>query len=96
MTRKQGIVAITMLVASVVAAPVWACKVAGPDKHVGMVQAVDTQSGTFTIMDAETNAPITFQASAKLIKQVEQAQGQVMVSFEEEGPESLTAVDIHF
>ncbi len=96
MKKKLGIIAVTLLAVSAVAAPAWACKVAGPDKHVGVVTAVDSESGTFTIMDVETNAPITFQASAKLIKQAKQAQGQVMVSFKEEGQQALTAVDIHF
>jgi hypothetical protein len=72
-----------------------ACSVAGPNKHVGEVTAVDNTSATFTIMDAETRAPITFQASAAILKNVSSAKGQVMVSYEEKG-DDLVAVDVHF
>lgn len=74
---------------------VWACSVAGPNKHVGEVTAVDNATATFTIMDAETRSPITFQASAAILKDVSSAKGQVMVSYEEKG-DGLVAVDVHF
>lgn len=72
-----------------------ACEVAGPNKHVGRVSAVDGAASTFTIVDAETRAPITFKATKAILKDVSGAQGQVMVSYEEKGGE-LVASDVHF
>ena len=31
----------------------WACKSAGPNKHVGSVTAIDAKAKTFTIRDAD-------------------------------------------
>jgi len=77
------------------AMPTFACSVAGPNKHVGQVTAVDTKAGTFTIMDAETGKPITFAASAGILKDAAKANGSVMVSYEQSGGK-LVAKDIHF
>lgn len=44
-----------------------ACSNLGPDKHVGVVQAVDRKSGTFTIVDAETQMAMAFQAKPKTL-----------------------------
>ncbi len=74
---------------------VLACKAAGPNKHVGEVTTVDAEAATFTIMDAETNLPITFSASKGILKDVSHAEGQIMVSYEDNGG-NLTAVDVHF
>jgi hypothetical protein len=72
-----------------------ACEVAGPNKHVGPVTAVDNDAATFTILDAETRAPITFAASNAILRDVSRAKGQVMVSYQDEGGK-LVAVDVHF
>jgi len=77
------------------ALPALACSMAGPDKHVGQVTAVDTKAGTFTVMDAETRKPITFFASSSIIRDAKKSHGSVMVSFETfDG--KLVAKDIHF
>ncbi|MDQ6959632.1 MAG: hypothetical protein Q9M27_01275 [Mariprofundaceae bacterium] len=77
------------------AIPVLACSVAGPHKHVGQVTAVNTGTGTFTIMDAETRKPIVFAASAGILKEAAKASGSVMVSYEQSNGQ-LVAKDIHF
>ncbi len=46
---------------------VQACSTMGPDKHVGVVQAVDRKAGTFTIVDAETQMAMAFQAKPKML-----------------------------
>jgi len=75
--------------------PAVACSVAGPNKHVGQVTAVNTKTKTFTIMDAETRKPIVFSASADILRDAGKAMGSVMVSYEQsEG--QLVAKDIHF
>jgi len=76
-------------------APAVACSVAGPNKHVGHVTAVNAGNGTFTIMDAETRKPIVFTASADILKDAAKAKGSVMVSYEQSDGR-LVAKDIHF
>lgn len=75
--------------------PIFACSVAGPNKHVGQVTAVNTKDGTFTIMDAEIRKPITFSASTKILKNAAKSTGSVMVSYEKTDSK-MVAKDIHF
>ena len=56
---------------SVPSTDVWACKAMGPDKHVGVVQKVDFEAKTFSIIDAESRMEITFGASKEILDQVE-------------------------
>lgn len=72
---------------------VWACDGAGHNKHIGNVTNVDVQAGTFTILDMETNAPITFKASKEVLKEASGAKGPVTVAYEKSG-ESLQAKKI--
>jgi len=94
---KKQILTIVMVAGLGVAAatPAFACSVAGPNKHVGQVTAVNTRTGTFTIMDAETRKPIVFAASTDIIKDAAKAKGSVMVSYEQSDGK-LVAKDIHF
>lgn len=62
----------------------WSCDMAGPNTHIGLVSAVDRNAQTFTIIDAQTNAPITFSAPAHLIKAVQKNQ-RVTVNYAKEG-----------
>ena len=94
----QGKVIIQVLVSVMlmtVSATGWACKMAGANKHVGVVTKVDQVAGTFTIRDAETNAPIVFSANREMLSNAEHAQGQVMVSYENR-EKQLVAVDINY
>jgi len=89
---------ITMMVAGLsmsATESAFACSVAGPNKHVGQVTAVNTKAGTFTILDAETRKPIVFAASANMIKDAAKAKGSVMVSYEQSDGKMI-AKDIHF
>ena len=78
-----------------VSATGWACKMAGDHKHVGVVTKVDQMSGTFTIRDAETNAPIVFSANREMLSNAQHAQGPIMVSYENR-EKQLVAVDISY
>jgi hypothetical protein len=94
----QGKVIIPVLVSAIlmtVSATGLACKMAGANKHVGVVTKVDPVAGTFTIRDAETNAPIVFSANREMLSNAEHAQGQVMVSYENR-EKQLVAVDINY
>ena len=71
----------------------WACKSAGPNKHVGSVTAIDAKAKTFTIQDAETGQPMTFAATDKILKELK-VKDRVMVGYKEENGKMI-AVDIH-
>ncbi len=92
--RKQPFI-ILMVVLVLFATPALACSVAGPNKHVGQVTAVNAKAGTFTILDAETRKPIVFTASDGLIKEAAKAKGSVMVGYKQTNG-MLVAKDIHF
>ncbi len=85
-----------LLLAGLVAAPVYACSMAGEGNHVGkQVTAVDADAGTFTIIDVESNGPIQFHASEALLSQVSEGPGPVLVSFEDHDGQ-LVATDITY
>lgn len=45
----------------------FACSMMGPNTHVGEITAIDSEAQTFTIQDAETNKPITFNADSRIM-----------------------------
>ena len=51
-------------------APAWSCDMAGPNTHVGLISSVDPNARTLTIIDAQTNAPITFLVSDAMLRSV--------------------------
>jgi len=55
--------------------------------------SIDQKTGTFTVKDAETQNPVTFQATAEQLKEVK-IKDQVMVSYKEQDGK-LVALDIH-
>jgi hypothetical protein len=71
---------------------VWACSNMGPDKHVGMVKAIDTKEGTLTLIDAETGKPLQFATSASVLKGVK-VNDKALVTFKSEG-ERLVAKEL--
>ena len=73
-------------------AAVWACSNMGPDKHVGMVKAIDLKEGVLTLIDAETGKPLQFATSASLLKGVK-VQDKAVVTFKSEG-ERLVAKEL--
>jgi hypothetical protein len=70
----------------------WACKSAGPNKHVGSVTAIDAKAQTFTIRDAETDHPMTFAATDKMLKDLKLS-ARVMVGYKEDNGKMI-AVDV--
>ena len=61
----MGVVALAYVAAATPMAQ--ACSNLGPDRHVGVVQAVDRTAGTLTIVDAETQMAMVFQAKPKTL-----------------------------
>lgn len=74
---------------------VLACDALGPNAHVGPVLSIDKQAQSFTLLDAQTRAPVTFRADDALLERVEQAEGRIIVDFEREGS-TLRAQDIRY
>jgi len=92
--KRQSILAVLILaffLGSVTTT--WACKSAGPNKHIGSITAIDAKAKTFTIRDAETDHLMTFEATDKILKELK-VEDRVMVSFKEENG-ILIAVDVH-
>ncbi|MFY9270651.1 MAG: hypothetical protein WAO55_12995 [Candidatus Manganitrophaceae bacterium] len=65
-----------------------ACSSMGPDKHVGVVKAINQPEGSLVLIDAETGKPIQFIASAKLLEGVK-VDGKAIVTFKAEGDRLL-------
>jgi len=72
-----------------------ACGAAAQQVHMGAVLTVDANGKTFTIRDAQTQAPITFLANNEIIEGLKDAKGSVMVNYEEDG-DKLKAVGVTF
>lgn len=77
------------------ASSVWACSSLGPNKHIGTVMSIDEAKNTFTLLDAQSNAPITFLANAAILGELASATGQVLVDYELDGTQ-LRATLIRF
>ena len=68
----------------------------GPDSaktHIGKLTGVDTSAGTFSIVDAETGQPLTFQAAQELLQGLAGHDGNVSVRYENMGG-MLTATEV--
>ena len=70
-----------------------ACSAVGPNTHVGMLLGIDEAAQTFTVLDAQTNQPITFLADEAILASVRNAKGRVFVDFEAEGSD-LRAISV--
>ncbi|MBI3779622.1 MAG: hypothetical protein HY278_00940 [candidate division NC10 bacterium] len=46
----------------------FACEVAGPDTHVGRIQAIDVAKPSLTIIDQQMKKPVTFLAAPEQLK----------------------------
>ena len=69
-----------------------ACQAAGENKHVGNVMSIDAKAESFTIRDAETGEPMTFNATAALLEGFS-VRDRVVVSYKEEDG-AMIAVEV--
>ena len=76
------------------ASSVMACGGEASGKHFGTVTGVDTNKSTFTIRDAETRSPITFQAKSTVLDKAQSASGSIVVNYEENDKGQLEAMSI--
>ena len=88
--KNKIVLIVTIAIASVVSIPTWACTAAGPSTHVGKVLKVDDEKKTFTILDAQTVSPVTFQADGDIIAKVTNAIGTAFVDFNVDGVTLIT------
>jgi len=83
---RSVIAAVVVAVGSVlVSAPSWGCSAVGPNKHVGLLLEIDNAAGSFTVLDAQTNRPISFIADERILNELGNVKGQILVDFEAEG-----------
>lgn len=75
---------------------VLACGGEASGKHIGAMMKINDSKSTFTIRDAETSSPITFNADDDIMAEVKSAQGRIMVNYEEDDEGALTAVGVTF
>ena len=90
----KKLITVTALSALMVFAvsPAWSCSMAGPNTHIGVVTDVNANANTFTMIDAETQHPITFVTTPELLKGISKNQ-QITVTFQKTG-KNLTAKTI--
>lgn len=87
-----GMLALTLVVSTAGIRSSWACSSMGPDKHLGVVKAINTPEGALVLVDAETGKPIQFIAPAKLLEGIK-VNDKAVVTFKMEG-EKLLAKEI--
>jgi len=73
-----------------------ACDAMGPSKHMGELVSVNPDKQTFTIRDAQSHNPITFDASQEIITGLKGFAGSLMVNYEETDGGGLNAVGVTF
>ena len=61
-----------------------ACKAMGANKHVGVIQSINKEKKTFSIIDAETRKRIDFDASSEIIEKIN-VELRVIVTFRANG-----------
>jgi hypothetical protein len=75
---KTSIVISLMIALLTLSAPAFACKSAGPDKHVGVIVSINLKEHILVLKDAETGEEMTFKAAEQLIKAVQPKQNAVV------------------
>lgn len=70
----------------------FACDSMGPNVHAGTISSINNESQTFTIIDAETSKPITFNASKEIMLQLAAHSSEpVIVGYAEENGKLIAA-----
>lgn len=95
MVIKNLLITATLTGALFVPTSLLACDAAGKNTHVGSLMSVDAANHTFTIRDAQSRGPITFIANNEILEGLKQADGSIMVNYQEEG-DTLTAIGVTF
>jgi len=84
--NSKTLFAVTFSIAlAAMSTTVWACRAAGPNKHVGVLLSVDEAANSFTLLDAESHRPITFLAADKLLSTLPHASRRILVDYRIDG-----------
>ncbi len=95
-TKKILSITILALAAIFSANSVLACGGEASGKHIGSIMKVNASKSTFTIRDAETRSPITFNADDDIMAEVQGVSGRIMVNYEENDEGALMAIGVTF
>jgi hypothetical protein len=102
MMKKRNLLSSTLLAtalftgAFLASGSALACDAMGPSKHMGELVSVDPDKQTFTIRDAQSRSPITFDATQEIITGLKGFAGSLMVNYEENDAGGLNAVGVTF
>lgn len=92
--KKLLVIAAASLLA-LTSSTVMACGGENSGQHFGKVVSANPGKSTFTILDMETRAPVTFRANDEIIAGVQKISGQaVKVNYEENDEGALNAVGV--
>jgi hypothetical protein len=75
---KKSIVISIIIAGLTLSSPAFACKSAGPNKHVGIIVSVNLKEHTLVLKDAETGEEMIFKAAEQLIKPVQPKQNAIV------------------
>jgi hypothetical protein len=92
---KMLLLAITITFGSFVSFAVLACGSSDSTTHVGPLMSVNKDAGQFTILDMMLGTPLSFDADAKILLNLEGVKGTIQVDFEGEG-DQLKAIEVRY
>lgn len=77
---------LSMIVIAIVSVslPALACDAMGPNRHVVVVSKIDPKAGTFTIIDAQMQKPLTFTAQEQILEVLKLNQS-IIITFRMDG-----------
>jgi len=75
---KNLIIVVMLLSGLVLSVPAFACKSAGPNKHVGVIVSINLKEHSLVLKDAETGEEMVFIAAEQLIKPVQPNQNAIV------------------
>ena len=92
---KIIMLAIAITFGSLVSFAANACGLPDSTTHVGPLMSVNKDAGQFTILDMMLGTPLSFDADAKILLNLEGVKGTIQVDFEGEG-DQLKAIKVRY
>jgi hypothetical protein len=92
---KMLLLAITIALGLFVSFAGVACGSPDSTTHVGPLMSIDKDTGQFTIRDMMLGTPLSFDADAKILLNLEGVEGTIQVDFEGEG-DQLKAIAVRY
>ncbi len=92
---KIIMLAIAITFGSLVSFAANACGLPDSTTHVGALMSVDKEASKFTILDMMLGTPLSFDADAKILLNLEGVKGTIQVDFEGEG-DQLKAIEVRY